>query len=193
MWIEPAIIAEWSKLIRHYASGQHRQVDNSSIAAAMTWEDQTRDVKLARGRALEIMESHGLYCTWSGKRLSKGNLDIDHCFPWTAWPCGDLWNLMPAHRMINQNEKRAKLPADGLLRHAQDRVINWWQSAYIEDYPVVSDRFWLEATSSLPRVTTGDRTLDDIFDAVCFQRMRLKHDQQVPEWPGEKHLSVIRA
>ena len=99
---------------------------------------------------------------------------------------------MPAHRTVNQNEKRAKLPADGLLRHAQDRVTCWWQSAYIEDYPVVSDRFWLEARSSLPRVTTGDCTLEDIFDAVCFQRMRLKHDQQVPEWPGEKHLAVTR-
>jgi hypothetical protein len=26
--------------------------------------------------------------------------------------------------------------------------------------------------------------MSDIFDALCLQRMRLKHDQQVPEWTG---------
>ena len=31
VWIEPAIVAEWSKLIRDYASGQNRKVANSSI------------------------------------------------------------------------------------------------------------------------------------------------------------------
>ena len=33
----------------------------------------------------------------------------------------DLWNLLPAHRTVNQNEKRNKLPSVELLRSAQDQ------------------------------------------------------------------------
>ena len=187
-WIEPAIVAEWSRLTRFYASRQGTQVRDSSLAAAMTWEEPSRDVGLARERALEMSANGNLYCVWSGRRLNRETLDVDHCLPWMVWPCGDLWNLMPTHRTVNQNEKGARLPGDGILRSAQDRVINWWGPAYAESMPAVSDRFWLEANASLPGLRTGKGTLDDIFDAVCLQRIRLKHDQQVPEWTGKKYI-----
>ena len=187
-WIEPAIVAEWSRLIRFYASRRGTQVDDSVLAAAMTWEDPNRDVRLARERALEMSADGNLYCVWSGRRLDQESLDVDHCLPWIVWPCGDLWNLMPTHRTINQKEKGARLPGDRLLRSAEDRVLNWWGPAYVEGVPAISDRFWLEANSSLPGVHTGKATLDDVFDAVCLQRMRLKHDQQVPEWTGERYI-----
>ena len=154
----------------------------------MTWEEPNRDVWLARERALEMSADGKLYCVWSGRRLDQESLDVDHCLPWMVWPCGDLWNLMPTHRTVNQKEKGACLPGDRLLRSAQDRVLNWWGPAYVEGVPAISDRFWLEAESSLPGVHTGKGTLDGVFDAVCLQRMRLKHDQQVPEWAGEKYL-----
>ena len=95
---------------------------------------------------------------------------------------------MPAHRSVNQHEKRARLPTDRLLQSARDRVLGWWESAYVKDLPTVSERFWLEATSSLPTVNTDKQRLGDVFDAVCFQRIRLKHDQQVPEWTGDRHI-----
>ncbi len=187
-WIEPAIVAEWSRLIRRYAASQGTQVDDGALAAAMTWEEPKRDVRLARDRALEMSADRKLYCVWSGRRLDERSLDVDHCLPWIVWPCGDLWNLMPAHRTVNQKEKRAHLPGDRLLRSAQDRVLNWWGPAYEEGVPAISDRFWLEANSSLPGIHAAKGALDDIFDAVCLQRMRLKYDQQVPEWAGEKYL-----
>ena len=187
-WIEPAIVAEWSRLIRSYASGQGTQVEDRVLEAAMTWEKPDRDVQLARERALEMSTAGRLHCVWSGRRLDQESLDVDHCLPWIVWPCGDLWNLMPAHRTVNQNEKGARLPADRLLRSAQDRVLNWWGPAYVEGVQAISDRFWLEANSSLPGIQTENGTLDDIFDAVCLQRMRLKHDQQVPEWAGERYI-----
>ncbi len=187
-WIEPAIVAEWGRLIRRYASSQGKQVDDGVMAAAMTWEEPNRDVSLARKRALEMSANGNLYCVWSGRRLDDKSLDVDHCLPWIVWPCGDLWNLMPAHRTVNQKEKRAHLPGDRLLRSAQDRVLNWWGPAYAEGVPMISDRFWLEANSSLPGIRAAEGTLDDVFDAVCLQRMRLRCDQQVPEWAGEKYI-----
>lgn len=189
-WVEPALVAEWSRLIKAYASRQGVRIDDVSIAASMTWDEPTRDVGLARERALNMLADGDLRCVWSGQSLTRRSLDIDHCFPWTAWTCGDLWNLMPAHRTVNQREKRAHLPTDRLLQSARDRVLGWWESAYVKDLPMVSERFWLEATSSLPTVNSDKQRLSDVFDAVCFQRIRLKHDQQVPEWTGGRHILV---
>lgn len=189
-WVEPALVAEWSRLIKYYASRQDVRVDDATIAASMTWDEPTRDVGLARERALDMLAHDRLHCVWSGRKLNRRSLDIDHCFPWAAWTCGDLWNLMPAHRTVNQREKRALLPTDRLLQSARDRVLNWWESAYVNDLPIVSERFWLEATSSLPIADVDEKRLDDVFDAVCVQRIRLKDDQQVPEWVSERQIQV---
>jgi hypothetical protein len=48
-------------------------------------------------------------------------LDIDHLFPWAAWPCSDLWNLPPVHRIVNQKFKRDRLPSAATLSRAEDR------------------------------------------------------------------------
>jgi len=48
---------------------------------------------------------------WTGESLTERNLDIDHCMPWSAWPCEDLWNLMPVDRSVNQRLKRHRLVA----------------------------------------------------------------------------------
>ena len=190
VWIEPAVVAEWCRLIKIYAAKHDTPVEDSVMVAAMTWEDPNRDVKLVRQLALKLSTERKLYCVWSGKALHQDSLDVDHCLPWTVWPCGDLWNLMPAHRTVNQKQKKALLPSDRLLRSAQDRVLDWWGSAYLKDAPAVSDRFWLEANASLPGIISDQKNLADIFDAVCLQRMRLRHDQQVPEWAGDKYLST---
>lgn len=186
VWIAPALIAEWTRLIKDYAVRQERRVDDGTIGRAMTWDDPTRDVSIARDRALALLEDGNLFCVWSGKRLSKRSLDLDHCLPWSAWPCSALWNLMPARRTVNQSQKRDRLPSDHLLRSARDRIIAWWKAAYIDGDPLLAEQFWLEARSSLPTVRSGDNTLDNLFDAVCIRRMRLKHDQQVPEWVGKR-------
>ena len=190
-WVEPALVSEWSRLIRSYAASQNVEVDGEKIAASMVWDEPTRYVGLARERALHMLTDGSLNCVWSARKLDDRCLDIDHCLPWTAWTCSDLWNLMPAHRAVNQHEKRARLPSDRLLQSAQDRVISWWKEAYVsDDAPIVSERFWLEAKSSLPTVGSDDKRLSDVFEAVCLQRFRLKNDQQVPEWSGERHMQV---
>ena len=184
VWIEPALIAEWSKMIKDYAKGQGRSVDDAVIGAAMTWNEPLRDVSTARERAINLLKDKGkLYCVWSGKKLDEDNLDMDHCLPWSAWPCGDLWNLMPASRNVNQRQKKDHLPSDGILRSAQDRILNWWDEGYIEASEPIREQFWIETRSSLPGGVNFSRHLPDIFDSLCLQRMRLKYNQQVPEWP----------
>ena len=110
VWIEPALQAEWIRLTKRYAERQGRQLDDARLSAAMAWSDPERDVGEARRQAEHLVAAGGLTCVWSGKPLSAGAFDIDHCFPWAIWPCGDLWNLMPVHRRINQHESVTDCP-----------------------------------------------------------------------------------
>lgn len=78
---------------------------------------------------------------------------------------------------MNQREKRARLPSDRLLRAAQGRIVEWWERAFTSDSPVVRERFWLEAIASLPSIDPTGQALSDLLEAVCLQRMRLRHNQ----------------
>ena len=189
VWIEPALQAEWIRLTKRYADTQGRKIDDGRLSAAMTWSDPERDVSEARRQAERLLAAGDLTCVWSGMRLSASGFDIDHCFPWAIWPCGDLWNLLPVHRRINQHEKRDRLPGDRILRASQDRILTWWNSAYRDrSKPVLAERFSLEAAASLPGIFSATPHLDDVYSALSLQRMRLRQNQQVPEWSGEKYL-----
>jgi hypothetical protein len=186
-WVEPALIAEWSRLMRAYAARQQPVLDENVLGAAMTWSEPARDTAMPRQLALAVLErGEPLHCVWSGRRLESGLLDIDHCLPWAAWPCGDLWNLLPAHPRVNQHQKRDRLPADELLRRATEPIQAWWERAYLAgNYPLLHQRFANEARASLPGLNgPAALTPEDVFAALRAQRMRLRHDQQVPEWAG---------
>ncbi len=183
VWIEPALVEEWIGLTAGYAERQSRTLDEHAVRRAMRWYEPERDIGTVRKRVDVLMESQSrLHCVWTGKRLRKGGVDIDHCFPWSAWPCDDLWNLMPATRQVNQRDKRDLLPDDRTLRGAKERILEWWELAYCSER-VLDERFRLEAGARLPALG-GRAKPDDIFTAMSLQRMRLSNDQQVPEWGG---------
>ncbi len=124
-WIEPALISEWVCLMKSYAESQGRGLDDRILSSAMSWSDPVRDVALARQLAVDLLRSNTLFCVWTGKELDEASLDIDHCLPWSACPCGDLWNLTPAEHDINQRQKRERLPSAEGLRRAQDLIVSW--------------------------------------------------------------------
>lgn len=184
VWVEPAIVAEWRRLMRDYAERQGRRLDEARMLEAMTWSEPTRDVQLTRARALTLLEQgNAIACVWSGKRLTARNLDIDHCFPWAAWPCNDLWNLLPVHRDVN-HRKGSRLPDAATLNSAAERVLEWWDAGYRRSAnEIVPQRFVREAAASLPTLPSETAlALEDIYEAVNLKRVRLKHDQRVPEW-----------
>ena len=184
VWIEPALVEEWVRLSLKYAEGQNRMIDEGSLRRTMEWLEPIRDVERARTRAFDMLDAkQKLYCVWTGKALRRNSVDIDHCFPWSAWPCGDLWNLMPSSRVVNQHQKRDLLPNDATLRNAKDRVLEWWDAAYCAEPRVLGDRFRLEATARLPAIGSAS-DLEDVFVALGLQRLRLSNDQQIPEWGG---------
>lgn len=180
--------------MRNFAERQKRRLDEGQIGAAMTWSDPARDVRRPREIALSLMgRRQAMHCVWSGRRLEAATLDIDHCFPWAAWPCGDLWNLLPAHREVNQRRKRDRLPSEDLLRRARGAILEWWSSAYLSAADLgLARQFGDEALASLPALRgpgrmpqSGERPgPEDVYAAMGLQRLRLRRDQQVPEWMG---------
>jgi SAM-dependent methyltransferase len=185
-WVEPALIGEWSRLMKVYASSQGRQIDEASVASAMIWSEPRRDIGIARQQAIRLIGKSGLHCIWSGRPLSVASLDIDHCLPWAAWPCDDLWNLLPTHRAVNQHLKRDRLPSASLLRASEERMKSWWKVGYLEaENPLLGERLISEAKASLPALDGSEPSLDDLATAISFQALRLKSDQGVPVWDCE--------
>ena len=61
-------------------------IDESSLRRMMEWLEPNRDVEDVRRRAVDMLDAKKkLYCVWTGKALRRNSLDIDHCFPWSAW------------------------------------------------------------------------------------------------------------
>ncbi|WP_407927934.1 methyltransferase domain-containing protein [Belnapia arida] len=188
VWVEPALISEWMRLMQGYAAAQGRTLSTGVMAAAMSWSDPVRDIAVPRARALAFMEDGtAVHCVWSGKRLAPDTLDVDHCLPWSAWPCGDLWNLMPSHRGVNQHSKRERLPSAVVLQRAEQAISEWWSAAYLRaDERILPVRFTSEARASLPGLVSADAFGPrEVHTAMALQRTRLRQDQGVPEWEGQ--------
>jgi SAM-dependent methyltransferase len=182
VWVEPALVAEWIRIMKEYATGQGRQISDETFVRSTLWTDPERDVRIARSLALELLKRDQLYCVWTGKRLKEETLDVDHCFPWSAWPCGDLWNLLPAHRSVNQHQKSDRLPSAERLAKAKEIIVDWWTTGYVRNAnALIGHQFLTEACASLPGVIETP-SQETIFEGVELQRIRLHHDQQVPEW-----------
>jgi hypothetical protein len=172
--------------VRLIQSGKRARsrIEPGEVEAALLWTEPTRDVRVAREAALRTLSrGERLNCVWSGRPLTPATLDIDHCLPWAAWPCGDLWNLLPSHRIVNQRSKRDLLPSAATMASARPAVIGWWEDAWRSD-PALDARFVREAVAALP--VSGDLSTDAAFDALTWRRLRLQQDQQLVEWTAAR-------
>lgn len=179
-WIEPMLVTEWARLIRRYADHIGFAAPAGSAEAALEWREPVRSTATARFAAQKLVAGGpGLSCVWTARRLSEAKLDVDHCLPWSAWPCGDLWNLAPCDSRINRHEKRNRLPSAAMFAESRERIITWWHDAYLDD-AALRHRFLREAAAALPVLQGED--LAEIFTAFDWRRLRLLQDQRVPEW-----------
>jgi hypothetical protein len=190
-WIEPAIEAEWGRLMLRYSAGQGKtEAELKSvrevISTAMSWPESTREVKLARAQALSLLSREPLKCVWSGRYLTAESLHIDHCLPFALWPCDDLWNLLPTHQREN-GRKSDRVPSADLLRRQRDQILGWWDKAYCTgSHTSLHEQFTMEARATLPGIGRSICGNDDIFSGLILQQMRLRHDQQAPLWDGPR-------
>lgn len=169
-------------MMRNYAERMGRTLAAGVAEEALVWLEPSRDTAIARQAAVRFFEAgRPLRCVWTGVRLRPDAFDIDHCFPWSAWPCGDLWNLLPASPRVNQHMKRDRLPSSAALAGSRDAIVGWWNEAWRAD-GALGERFNREAAAALP--VSADAPADDVFAGVEWRRLRLRQDQQLQEWAG---------
>ena len=183
IWIEPAIIHEWIVQMQGYENNKKRNLDYSFYLNALQWLDPNRNTVEIR-QIINQLQSNGksIYCVWTGKEL-KSKFEIDHCFPFSRWSNNDLWNLLPSSVKAN-GSKSDKLPTSELLSESEDRILNWWDSAYSSN-EINKYRFYEQAECALPIL--GDSfDLHNIFSGLEIQRTRLKQLLQLQEWSGIK-------
>jgi SAM-dependent methyltransferase len=179
VWIEPVLVSEWVRLIESYCSDGRSDV-RTLAHSLLAWVDPARDTSFARA-AVDRMRAAGkpVYCVWSGARL-RDEYDVDHCFPFAAWPCGDAWNLMPASRQVNI-QKSNRLVTQAALERASDTISSWWNDAFLSQGDGLRRQFFLEASQTLP-ILVATPELTDVIDAMKVHRIRLSKDQGLRPW-----------
>jgi hypothetical protein len=179
VWIEPVLVSEWVRLIESYCSDGRPDV-RMLAHSLLAWVDPARDTSFARA-AVDRIRASGkpVYCVWSGARL-RDDYDVDHCFPFAAWPCGDAWNLMPAARQINI-QKSNRLVTQAALDRASDYISNWWSEAFLSQDDALRRQFFLEASQTLPILAASPEPAD-VIDAMQVHRIRLSKDQGLRPW-----------
>jgi SAM-dependent methyltransferase len=179
VWIEPVLVSEWVRLIDTYANDGRPDIRTLAYSLC-AWVDPARDTSFARA-AVDRIRAAGkpIYCVWSGARL-RDEYDVDHCFPFAAWPCGDAWNLMPAARQINI-QKSNRLVTQAALERASDTISEWWSDAFLSQDDGLRRQFFLEAQQTLPILVTSPEPAD-VIDAMKVHRIRLNKDQGLRPW-----------
>jgi ubiquinone/menaquinone biosynthesis C-methylase UbiE len=179
VWIEPVLVSEWVRLIESYCNDGRPDV-RALAHSLLAWVDPARDTGFARA-AVDRMRAAGkpVYCVWSGARL-RDDYDVDHCFPFAAWPCGDAWNLMPASRQVNI-QKSNRLVTQAALERASDTISSWWNDAFLSQGDGLRRQFFLEASQTLPILVATPEPAD-VIDAMKVHRIRLSKDQGLRPW-----------
>jgi SAM-dependent methyltransferase len=182
-WIEPMLLAEWVRLTSNYAEKLNKIISPGEIMQALQWIEPTRDTGFVRDLARNrLRQGQPITCVWTNRPLAERDLDIDHCLPWSAWQCGDLWNLLPTAPAINRHSKSGRIVAPHTLNKAKPQILEWWQSTYLNGDDTIRARFSEEAHSTLPITGKGAPDLEELFQALDFRRLRLRQDTQIAEW-----------
>ncbi|PMG47133.1 class I SAM-dependent methyltransferase [Shewanella sp. 10N.286.52.B9] len=179
-WIEPLVVNQWVKEMQRFKLNQDRNISLQSYHDSLVWIDSSRDTRYVRKRVDELQaEGTVIHSAWSNTVL-KSQYDVDHCLPFAYWPNNDKWNLLPA----TSNENRSKsdrVPKARRLFDSKERILEWWQIAWGSD-PLHQQRFFTEATFSLPNVPAQCNDFEEVFEAMGLQIRGVRSRLLVSEW-----------
>lgn len=177
VWIEPALINEWSTLMAGYGQNKAKAFTKLDYLNALKWDDPTRSTSRIRQRVKDLMTCQDVLCCWSGKQLKSTNYAVDHAFPFARWPNNDLWNLLPTNTKVN-SQKSDKLPTGLKLAGSREFILEWWKQGWQHH----QTEFFSQANLALPNLRPDNTSFSDVFDAFALQRDRIKAFQQLEDW-----------
>lgn len=179
-WIEPLVVNQWVKEMQRFKLNKDRSISLQTYHDCLVWIDSSRDTRDVRKRVDELkVAGTSIHSVWSNTLL-ESNYDVDHCLPFAYWPNNDKWNLLPT----TSNENRSKsdrVPKAKRLFDSKERILEWWQIAWGSD-PLLQQRFFIEATFSLPNVAAQCDNFEEVFEAMGLQIKGVRSRLLVSEW-----------
>jgi 2-polyprenyl-3-methyl-5-hydroxy-6-metoxy-1,4-benzoquinol methylase len=125
-WVKDSLLLRWSELTEQFSKKLSSPITSGEVLNLLLTHPQIdREQSLARKIYLSD-PNITLRCVWSGRHLDSRTLDVDHVLPYSLLRNNELWNLLPAHKKVN-NEKRAKIPSSQQLNQSKDFIIENWQ------------------------------------------------------------------
>jgi len=112
-------------------------------------------------------------CVWTGDIVSQKQMDIDHLLPYSIWVNNDFWNLLPTNRVLNQKQKKDKIPTRLLIQKQADTIIDYWK--VYEDK--ISQLFLSQISISLTGSDLYSVNYDKAIEALCKKSDYLIHDR----------------
>lgn len=104
-----------------------------------------------------------LKCIWTGKSYSLNQIDIDHIIPYSIWGNNDLWNLLPANKKVNQQQKKAKIPNPELLEKCKENIFEYW-NFYNQEETIFKSQMEISLTGNIKFLSD-----EELFERSYFQ------------------------
>lgn len=179
-WIEPLVVNQWVMQMQRFRLNQESQVSLQTYHDCLQWLSKDRDTNHVRDRVKELQKNkHEISSVWSATKLRE-SYQVDHCLPFAYWPNNDKWNLLPTTIGENQS-KKDRLPSRERLIDSKTRILDWWQMAWGEQ-PHHQQRFFTEASLSLPNIPPQCYDFEEVFQAMGLQISGVKSRLLVGEW-----------
>ncbi len=139
-----SIIYKWAEFSAKLDESRTLNVEKVLESLLISPENE-REVELSKRIYKELIKKNGkIECVWSKNAVTDKTLNVDHVLPFSIWQNNDLWNLLPAHKEVNQ-KKKDKIPSPELIKVRSDLITYYWKIVY----SVCKDRFEKEIYTSL--------------------------------------------
>lgn len=131
-----SIIYKWAEFSANADKNKVLTVEKVLDKLLITPETE-RDVLTSKVFFEKLLhEKNELECIWSGKKIVKNLLNIDHILPFSIWKNNDLWNLLPVHKAVN-SDKKDKIPSPDLIEMRKNIIHYYWKllsNQYVERF-----------------------------------------------------------
>ena len=179
-WIEPLVVNQWIMQMQRFELNKNNQISLQTYHNCLIWLDKDHDTSDVRKRVNDLRRNNvRISSVWSSTKITQ-DYHVDHCLPFSYWPNNDKWNLLPTTKKENLN-KKDRLPKRERLAHSKGRILDWWQLAWGDD-AINTQRFFAEASLSLPNIPPQCREFEAVFEAMGLQISGVKSRLLVGEW-----------
>jgi len=179
-WIEPLVVNQWITQMQRFELNKKNEISLQTYHDSLIWVDIEHDTSGVRKRVDELQQnSIKLTSVWSSTKLANG-YHVDHCLPFAYWPNNDKWNLLPSTKTENL-KKKDRLPKRVRLAESKHRILDWWTLAWGDDI-TATQRFFTEASLSLPNIPPQCNEFEEVFEAMGLQISGVKSRLLVGEW-----------